>query len=169
MRRWMGLGFGGFGRVLAEGFPGYGPGESEFDMSNAGTRVRPRRSRVDLFRVVLGVVLAAGVVFLVGLARGRSPAADLSRTTGRMVESRVVVDGYQDAAEARPAWIQYRLEARVEFDAGGVRRTEWLPTGERGDSRDWVLFRLSQRRSDTVVVAWNPRDATKGLVTLDWR
>jgi hypothetical protein len=91
---------------------------------------------------------------------------DWKTTQARVVATRITIQGYRDADQARPAEIYYRGEANVTYTAHGKQYVVWVPATDNTPDREWLAFQLSRMKDDLADVKWNPADPSQARATL---
>ncbi len=84
---------------------------------------------------------------------------DLSHPSvaGTVIETRITVVGTQPQTY-RSGIIEYRVEAHVTYDLGGVHHDAWVPASNVGADRAYLAFWLSLKKSKQALIYWNPRN-----------
>ena len=114
------------------------------------------------------LLLVAALLSIYFISRPQ-PHANWNVSDGRVLDTRITLQGYHDASQANPASIYYRGEADVTYSANGMQYTQWIPVTNMTPDREWLAFRLSRRKDDSADVRWNPSNPQQAEATLHLR
>lgn len=77
--------------------------------------------------------------------------------TAQVLETRIIAVAAEEHPFG-PGTILYRAQAHVSYQMDGKRIDRWLPASNTSRDRAYLQLWLSQRKSKTCMVHWNPRN-----------
>src|ERR1700739_2853736 len=124
-------------------------------MANHHARPQPAQNPDRLLKILVPAAVVFVFAASLGIEHYRFDRPWPS-VTARVLATRIVTLGAQDGYYR--GVILYRAEAHVIYQLNGKQMERWLPASGMHSDRVYLAFWLSQKKSKTCIVHWNPNN-----------